>query len=66
MRKNQRKSELLVRVIAPNLSDIGEFYKRLQKISCEVYPTGQKRSEFEQSWRGYFIVVLGNEDERRR
>jgi hypothetical protein len=60
--KHEKKTEYLLRVIAPSLSDIAKFHKRLEKIA-EVYPTGTRRSEIEHTWRGYFVVVLREEDE---
>lgn len=56
------KREYLVRVIAPTLSDIAEFQKRVEKVFSKVYMTGQKRSEREDSWRGYFVVVAEDEE----
>jgi hypothetical protein len=59
--KYEKKTEFLVRVIAPSLADIAKFHKRLEKIA-EVYPTGTRRSEIEHTWRGYFVVVLKEEE----
>jgi len=58
MSKNNDKVELLLRVIGKNLSDIALFQERLRQICDEVHPTGHKHSEFEDSWRSYFIIVL--------
>jgi hypothetical protein len=56
---------LLLRVVAPSLADIEEFYRRLVKVypPDSIQPTGVKPSEREPTWRGYFKIRIADKSE---